>query len=113
LSEEHVEVANTLLDVSDLLLSFDDEGLVEIDVVLSGETCEFLLLQLLFLGAGRDVFAGGLRFVGCSRRANGCSLFLEGGPLEVLELFEGVLELGRDLIALILLLFLRAKLVRN
>jgi len=81
LSEKHVEVANTLLDVSDLLLSFDDEGFVEIDLVLSGEAREFLLLQLLFLGAGRDVFTGGFRFVGCSRGANGCSLFLEGGSL--------------------------------
>ena len=47
--EQHVQVADTLLDVADLLLALDDESLLEVDLVLRGHGGEFLLLLLLEL----------------------------------------------------------------
>lgn len=106
LAEEHVEVANALLDVADLFLSFDNERLLEVDLVLRGKTRELLLLLLLLQMAGVALVGARLGLVGSSCRTDGCPLLLERDALEILELFEGVLELGRDLVAFVFLLFL-------
>lgn len=51
---------------------------------------------------------GALGVVRRPSRRDGGPLFVEGYALEVLELLEGVLELGRDLVSLVLVLFLFA-----
>lgn len=49
LTEQHVEIPYALLNVSDLLLAFDDQGFLEVDLVLGRHLrlCEFLSLELL------------------------------------------------------------------
>ena len=96
IAEELVELANRLLDVSDLRLAFDDELFLEIDVILVGKA-ELFLLLLLLLELGplfawrRRVLQGGT----CSRVRR--LLFLDGLTLELLELSEGGLEFAAQL----------------
>lgn len=47
LLEQHIQIPHALLDVPDLLFSLYDQGVLEIDLVLWGQTCKFLLLLLL------------------------------------------------------------------
>jgi hypothetical protein len=44
LSEEHVQVADTLLDIADLLLALNDKGLLEVNLVLLRKLRNLLLL---------------------------------------------------------------------
>lgn len=47
-AEQLVELADRLLDIADLRLALDDEGFLEVDLVLVSEA-ELLLLLLLLL----------------------------------------------------------------
>lgn len=44
LSEEHVQVADTLLDIANLLLALNDKGLLEVNLVLLRKLRNLLLL---------------------------------------------------------------------
>ena len=44
LTEKHVQVANTLLDIADFLLSLDDKSLVKVHLILGCQLRQFLPL---------------------------------------------------------------------
>jgi hypothetical protein len=47
ISEQLVQLSHALLDVADLGFALDDEGFLEVDLVLVGEAKLFLLLLLV------------------------------------------------------------------
>lgn len=113
LSEEHVQIADALLDVADLLFALDDESLLEVDLVLVRNLRHLLLaLQLLQRGARLPTIMP-FGFLGGAGGGDGCTLLLEGAALEVLEFLKGGLEVARDLGLFVLLLFLQSKLARE
>ena len=91
-----IQLPNTLLNIPDLALALDNEGFLEIDLVLRGETeLLFLLEELPAAGLGAAAGGGGGTAFAVERGAvGGCggAFFVEGGALEVLEFFEGGLE---------------------
>ncbi len=98
LLEEDVEIAHTLFNMPDLLLTFSDEGVLEVNLVLCGQMNLFLLLQLKLLpllsgGAG---IADGILLMCDPGSGDGGALFLEGGALKGLEFGEVGLELARE-----------------
>lgn len=52
LLKEHIQIPHTLLNVADLLLALSNQGILEVDLVLRGQS-EFLLELLLLLLLGR------------------------------------------------------------
>jgi hypothetical protein len=94
LLEQHVQIAHALLDIPNLLFSLDDKRVLEVDLVLRGQTGQLLLLLLLEelggLGGGRLGIDGG------PGGGDGCLLLFEGLALEVLEVGEGGLEFAGE-----------------
>jgi hypothetical protein len=96
ITEQLVQLSNTLLDVAYLGLALDDERLLEIDFILICQP-QLLLLLLLAKVAGRTLLARRLR-IQCGTRGLCRSLLLvEGGFLELLELGQGGAELSLEL----------------
>lgn len=105
-AEQLVELADALLDVADLRLPLDDQGFLEINLVLVGEAglllLEFLLELLLLLLLLKLTFvtsgaSSGTLFGLIKRSATGdgrCALLLERAALDRLEFFERGSEFG-------------------
>lgn len=108
LLEQHIQVAHTLLDILNLLLTLSNERILEVDVVLRREA-QLLLLELLLAVATTALLDGteggaAFFFVGGSAccRDRG-TLFLEGLALQGLKVGEGGLELAEELLLFVFL----------
>lgn len=102
-AEQLVQLADTLLDVADLRLPLDDQGLLEINLVL---VCEagllllkfllkllLLLLEMAFLATSSP--PGTFSFIeGGATGDGGCALLLKSAALDGLEFFERCSEFG-------------------
>lgn len=102
LLEQHIQIPNALLDVSDLLLALGNQRILEVNLVLWGEPQLLLLLDLLEVVGG---LAGAAFLVvgGCAGGGYGGALFLEGLALEGLEFIEGGLEVAEELLLFVFL----------
>ncbi|KAH0357840.1 t-SNARE, partial [Aureobasidium melanogenum] len=93
ISEQFVELAHGLLDVTNLGLALDNQGLLEVDLRLICQTQLFLLLLLLqLLLRSLDCWRTGL-FESCTGSGGRGALLFEGSSLQGLEFGQGSLEL--------------------
>lgn len=109
LLEQHIQIADALFDVLDLLLALRNKCILEVDFVLGRQAQLFLLellLLLLAVAALLDGTEGGAAFFfvgGGTRSGDGGTLFFEGLALEGLEVGEGCLKLAEELLLLVFL----------
>ncbi len=106
LPEQHVQVADALLDVANLLFPLDDKALLEVDLVLRGHLRQLLLLLQLLKRRALTTGMTRLCIVRGARSRDGRLFFLQSLALEALELLQGGLEVARDLCLFVLLLLL-------
>lgn len=86
--EQFIEFANALLNVADLSLALDNEGLLEVHFVLIRKAGLFLQQLVLLLLRLMVTSGTRLRFVyGSPSGCCGCPLLLQGTTLNSLELF--------------------------
>jgi hypothetical protein len=95
--EQFVQLADALLDISDLGLALDDQGVLEVDLVLRGEA-ELLLGLQLDGGAAADLDGGGGLFEGGAGGSGAGALLGEGQLLDDLEFLERGLEFAGELL---------------
>jgi hypothetical protein len=78
LAEQDIEVAHTLFDVPDLLLALNNQGLLEVDLVLVGELglLDLLLLLKLFKRGARGVGAPEITLLCRTSSCDRCLLLL-------------------------------------
>jgi len=93
--EQFVQLADALLDVTDLGLALDDQGVLEVDLVLRGEA-ELLLSLQLDGGAAADLDRGGGLFEGGAGGGGAGALLREGELLDDLEFLERGLEFAGE-----------------
>lgn len=102
-AEQLVELPNRLLNIAYLRLALDDEGFLEVDLVLRGETELLLLLERAARGARARWRCGAasafllLLVEGSAVRGRGLAFAVERRALEVLEFLEGGLEFAVQL----------------
>lgn len=106
LLEEHVEVADALLDVADLFLTLRDQSVLKVNLVLRGQPqflLHLLLQLLLVLRSGGEWCAFFLVGSGGTGGGDGGPLFFQGLALKRLEFVEVLFELAEDLALLVFL----------
>lgn len=93
ISEQFVELAHGLLDITNLGFALDDQRFLEVDLRLICQTQLFLLLLLLqLLLRSLDCWRTGL-FQGCTGSGGRGALLFEGSSLQGLEFGQRSLEL--------------------
>ena len=97
ITKQLVELADRLLDIADLGLALDDEGFLEVDLVLVCEAQLLLLLQLV-LAVVSPLFAWrGCVLEGGASGLCGLLFFFQRLLLQLLEFGEGGFEFALQL----------------
>lgn len=96
ISKQLIEFADALFDIADFGFAFDDEGFLEVDFVLVGESELELVLLLLLLEVGLVGGGGGGGVEGGAGGLCRCFFLVERGLLELLEFGQGGFEFALE-----------------